>query len=152
MTTYTIERDIEIDAPVEVVWRTITEPDQVRRWLCDSVEVEPQSGTNGTLTFDRDDDEPLVVNLTVVAVEPHRLYSFRWCYPSEVSATPANSVLVTFTLASDGAERTRLRVEETGLEDVDWPDDEKDTYVESHQDGWQTRGEILRLLFAAEQT
>jgi len=150
MTTYTIERDIEIDAPVEVVWRTITEPDQIRRWLCDSVEVEPQSGARGTLTFERDDDEPLVVNLTVVAVEPHRLYSFRWCYPSGVRAMPANSVLVTFTLVSVGEERTRLRVEETGLDGVDWPDAEKGTYVQSHQDGWQTRGEILRQLFAAD--
>jgi len=152
MTTYTIERDIEIEAPVEVVWRTITEPNQVRRWLCDSVAVEAQPGASGTLTFDRDDEEALVVNLTVVAVEPHHRYSFRWCYPSGVSATPANSVLVTFTLTSAGEERTKLRVEETSLEAVDWPDHEKDSYVESHQDGWQTRGEILRELFATEQT
>ena len=30
MSIYTIERDIEIEAPVHVVWRTITEPEQIR--------------------------------------------------------------------------------------------------------------------------
>ena len=40
MSTYTIERDIEIEAPVEVVWRTITEPEQISSWLSDVVELE----------------------------------------------------------------------------------------------------------------
>ena len=152
MSTYTIERDIEIEAPVEVVWRTITEPDQVLRWFSDAVDIEARPGANGTLTFRGDGTgEPTVVHLTVVAVERPHLYSFRWNHPSGVSATPANSLLVTFTLVADGAARTRLRVEETGLEGVDWLDERKDDYADEHRQGWQTLGGRLRELLAGTQ-
>ena len=38
-TEYRIEREIVIDAPVEVVWRTITEPDQITEWFADTVDL-----------------------------------------------------------------------------------------------------------------
>ena len=34
-----IEREILIEAPVEVVWRAITEPDQISQWFADRVEL-----------------------------------------------------------------------------------------------------------------
>jgi hypothetical protein len=40
-----IEREVVIEAPAEVVWRTITEPDQMSRWLADRVGLA--SGTRG---------------------------------------------------------------------------------------------------------
>jgi len=46
-TEYQIEREIVIDAPVEVVWRTITEPDQISLWFADKVELEIKPGAHG---------------------------------------------------------------------------------------------------------
>jgi len=147
MGTYTIERDIEIDAPVDVVWRTITEPEQVRRWLSDVVELDARPGAVGTLTFRADTDDPLVVDITVVAAErPHR-FSFRWCYPPGDDATADNSTLVTFTLTADRDARTRLRVVESGLDELDWPDEDKQKFADQHRAGWQERGDQLRDLF-----
>ena len=149
MSTYTIERDIEIEAPVDVVWRTITEPEQIRTWFSDAVELEARPGAVGTLTFRADTDDPLVVDITVVAAErPHR-FSFRWCYPPGDHATADNSTLVTFTLTADGDARTRLRVVETGLDQLDWPDDDKQKFVDEHRHGWQVQGDKLRDLFVA---
>ena len=149
MSNYTIERDIEIDAPVDVVWRTITEPEQIRMWLGDVVELEARPGAVGTLTFRADSDDPLVVDITVIDTEqPHR-FSFRWCYPSGEQATADNSTLVTFTLAADGDGRTRLRVVESGLDQLDWSDEEKQKFVDQHQHGWQERGDALRDLFGS---
>ena len=151
MSTYTIERDIEIEAPVDVVWRTVTEPDQIRTWFSDAVELEARPGAVGTLTFRADTDDPLVVDITVVAAErPHR-FSFRWSYPPGDHATADNSTLVTFTLTADGDTRTRLRVVETGLDQLDWPDDEKEKYVDQHRHGWQVQGDKLRDLFVARR-
>ena len=148
MSTYTIERDIEIEAPVEVVWRTITEPELIRTWFSDLVELEARPGTVGTLTFRADSDDPHVVDITVVVAErPHR-FSFRWCYPPGDQATAGNSTLVTFTLTADGEARTRLRVVETGLDQLDWPDGDKRKFVDEHTHGWQERGNALRDLFA----
>ena len=49
---------------------------------------------------------------------------------------PGNSVLAEFTLTAEGDERTRLRVTETGLDDTDWPDDDKLSFAEDHRQGW----------------
>ena len=39
-----IDRDVLIEAPVEVVWRTITEPDQMSQWFADRVELVVEPG------------------------------------------------------------------------------------------------------------
>jgi uncharacterized protein YndB with AHSA1/START domain len=43
----TIEREILIEAPVKVVWRTITEPDQISQWFADKVELVVEPGAHG---------------------------------------------------------------------------------------------------------
>lgn len=151
MNTYTIQRDIDIDAPVDIVWRTITEPDRIRMWFGDEADLQAKPGAEGSLTFRGDGTgDPKVVNITAVAVEqPHR-FSFRWVYPPGDQATADNSMLVTFTLTEDSDRRTRLRVVETGLDRPELSDDDKQTYVEEHTHGWQVCGDRLRDLFVAQ--
>jgi uncharacterized protein YndB with AHSA1/START domain len=149
MSTYTIEREIEIEAPVDVVWRTITEPDQIRTWFSDAVDIEARAGAVGSLTFRADTDTPNIVNITVVAADRPHLFSYRWVYPNGERATEVNSTLVTFTLVADGDERTRLRVVESGLDQMDMADDEKQNFLEQHRHGWQVQGDRLRDLFAS---
>lgn len=149
MNNYTIERDIEIDAPVEVVWHTITEPELIRTWFSDVADLEARPGTVGSLTFRSDTDTPNVVGITVVAADPPHHFSYRWTYPTGERATETNSTLVTFTLVADGPDRTRLRVVESGLEQIEMADDDKQRFVEDHRHGWQVQGDRLRDLFAA---
>jgi uncharacterized protein YndB with AHSA1/START domain len=149
MNNYTIERDIEIEAPMEVVWRTITEPELIRTWFSDVADVDARPGAAGSLTFRADTDDPYIVGITVVAADrPHR-FSYRWVYPPGERATETNSTLVTFTLVADGDERTRLRVVETGLDQMDMADDEKEKFLEQHRHGWHVQGDRLRDLFAS---
>lgn len=49
---------------------------------------------------------------------------------------PGNSMLVEFTLTREGAERTRLRVTESGHELLGWAGAEKERYAAEHRDGW----------------
>jgi uncharacterized protein YndB with AHSA1/START domain len=149
MSDFTIERDIEIEAPVEVVWRTITEPELIRTWFSDVADVEARPGAVGSLTFRAESDAPNIVGITVVAADrPHR-FSYRWVYPPGELAAEHNSTLVTFTLVADGGERTRLRVVESGLEQMNLTDDEKQRFFEDHRHGWQVQGDRLRALFAS---
>ena len=114
-----------------------------------SADVEARPGAVGSLTFRADTDAPHIVGITVVAADrPHR-FSYRWVYPPGEHATETNSTLVTFTLVADGDERTRLRVTETGLEQMDLADDEKQKFFEEHRHGWLVQGDRLRDLFAA---
>jgi uncharacterized protein YndB with AHSA1/START domain len=126
-----IERDVLIEAPVDVVWRTITEPDQISLWFADRVELVAEPGVHGYLGFG-DQGGPVVVE----AVEPPTRFSFRWNHPRGEEPVAGNSMLVEFTLVPEGAERTRLRVVESGHELRAWPETEQRRYAEEHQEGW----------------
>jgi hypothetical protein len=45
-------------------------------------------------------------------------------------------MLVEFTLRDEGG-KTRLRVVESGLATVDWDDEEKAKFLDSHTRGWE---------------
>jgi uncharacterized protein YndB with AHSA1/START domain len=133
LTDLTIEREILVEAPADVVWRTITEPEQIARWFADRVELDAQPGGNGTLVFE---DMANTVALVVETVDPPHRFTFRWAHPDGEPPAPGNSVLVEFTLTGEGDERTRLRVAETGLDATGWPDDDKAGYADDHRKGW----------------
>jgi uncharacterized protein YndB with AHSA1/START domain len=136
----TIEREITIEAPVDVVWRTVTEPGQMSQWFADRVDLVIEPGAHGYLGFG-DQGGPVVVE----TVEPPVRFSFRWNHPRDEEPAAGNSMLVEFTLTSEGPERTRLRVTESGHELRDWPEAEKRRYAGEHQEGW---GEFLDKLTA----
>lgn len=139
-TQYEIERDILIEAPVEMVWHTVTEPTQMARWFADEVDLEIEPGARGYLGFG-EQGGPVAVE----AVEPPTRFSFRWNHPAGEEATPTNSLLVEFTLSAEG-EHTRLRVTESGLGSIDRPDIDKAAYADEHTHGWgDFLGRLARL-------
>ncbi len=142
MTATNIERTIVIDAPLAVVWRTITDPDQIARWFAARVELDARPGGAGTLFF-----EKLTVPIVVERVEPPTLFSFRWCQPDGEQPVAGNSTLVEFTLVADTDTRTTLTVNESGLDAMPLPDDEKQRFAESHGDGWKGCLDRLGALF-----
>ena len=58
----TIDREILIEAPVEVVWRTLTEPDQLSQWFADRVDLVVEPGAHGYMEFG-DQGGPVVVEI-----------------------------------------------------------------------------------------
>jgi uncharacterized protein YndB with AHSA1/START domain len=130
-----IQREVLIEAPVEVVWRTITEPDQMSQWFADRVELVIEPGAHGYMQFG-DQGGPVVVE----TVDPPTRFSFRWNHPHDEEPVVGNSMLVEFTLTPEGDERTRLRVVESGHELRDWTEAERQRYADEHQGGW---GEFL---------
>jgi uncharacterized protein YndB with AHSA1/START domain len=141
-----IERDVLIEAPVEVVWRTITEPGQICQWFADRVELVVEPGAHGFMEFG-DQGGPVVVE----TVEPPARFSFRWNPPHGEQPAAGNSMLVEFTLTPEGLERTRLRVVESGHERRDWPDAEKQRYADEHNSGWPGFLDRLATLHAKRQ-
>jgi uncharacterized protein YndB with AHSA1/START domain len=147
MADLVIEREILIEAPAEVVWRTVTEPDQMSQWFADRVELVVEPGAHGYMGFG-DQGGPVVVE----AVEPPTRFSFRWNHPHEEEPGPGNSMLVEFTLTPEGDGRTRLRVSESGHELRDWPDAEKQHYADEHRNGWGDFLDSLARVVAKHQS
>ena len=124
VTDLVIQREVLIDAPVQVVWRTITEPDQISQWFADRVDLVIEPGAHGYMGFG-DQGGPVVVQ----TVDPPTRFSFRWNFPNGEEPVVGNSILVEFTLTPEGNERTLLRVVESGHELLAWPDEEKERYA-----------------------
>jgi uncharacterized protein YndB with AHSA1/START domain len=129
----TIEREILIEAPVEVVWRVLTEPEHLQGWFSDAAALDLRPGGAGRVTFDnRPEGELVDVQVQVETVEPPRRFAFRWDHQAGTEAGPANSLHVEFTLSSEGA-GTRLKLVEAGFAASG-----REGKVESHRQGWAT--------------
>ncbi len=142
-----IDREVVIEAPAEVVWRTITEPDQITQWFADRVDLVAEPGARGYLGFG-DQGGPVVVE---VVDRPTR-FSFRWNDSRGGEPAAGSSIMVEFTLTPEGDERTRLRVVERGHDSLAWPDAEKERYADEHQGGWGTYLDRLATLLGKRQS
>jgi uncharacterized protein YndB with AHSA1/START domain len=138
MSGLVIEREILIEAPAEVVWRIITEPDQMSLWFADRVDLVMEPGAHGYMGFG-DQGGPVVVE----TVDPPTRFSFRWNHPGDEEPVAGNSMLVEFTLTPMGDGRTRVRVSEGGHKVRDWSETEKQRYADEHREGW---GDFLERL------
>src|SRR5881392_4289915 len=69
-----IEKEILIEAPIHVVWRIVTEPDQIKRWFCLDAELDSRTGGAGRMAF----EHGYTYFLEVVAVEPPSRFAYRW--------------------------------------------------------------------------
>ena len=127
-----IEREILIEAPIDVVWAVLTEPEHVAGWFSHSAEVDLRPGGDATFTW----EEHGSALAWVERVEPPRFFAFRWVHPVGEEQHKSNSTLVEFTLAAEG-DHTRLRVVESGFRELAWSEDKKANYAAENTQGWQ---------------
>jgi uncharacterized protein YndB with AHSA1/START domain len=131
-----IEREVVIDAPVDRVWELVTEAEHLGRWFGDSgAEVDLRPGGALELRW----SEHGASRGRVEAVEPPRLFAFRWAPfkdPSGLDPTDDNSTRVEFTLIEQG-ESTRLRVVESGFESLATSDEQRQKNLEGNTEGWR---------------
>lgn len=99
--------------PIERVWRALTDPALITRWLMEN-DFEPAVGHRFTFrtqplpAFDFDG----IIHCQVTAVEPPRLLAYSW-------ANKALDTMVTYRLEAthqDGCDGTRLHFEHSGFD------------------------------------
>jgi len=128
-----IERETTIAAPVERVWSLLTEAEHVGSWFCDAgAEIDLRPGGAMVLRW----TEHGTTHARVVDVQPHRRFSYRWAAEAESEQIEGNSTLVEFTLDPTD-EGTRLRVVESGFEDLAETDEQRRARVEDNTEGWE---------------
>lgn len=128
-----IERETLIAAPVERVWSLLTEAEHVGRWFCDDgAEIDLTPGGEMVLRW----IEHGTTHARVVEVEPHRRFSYRWAAQAESEQIDGNSTLVEFTLETT-EEGTRLRVVESGFEELAVTEDQRRARIDDNSEGWE---------------
>ncbi len=73
--TFTVTRSISIAAPIEKVWRAITEPEHISRWFGQTVFDGAGRGAQGTMTFDGHGTVPIRIE----QIDAPRAVTYRWC-------------------------------------------------------------------------
>jgi uncharacterized protein YndB with AHSA1/START domain len=131
-----IEREVVIDASAERVWELVTEAEHLGRWFGDAgAEVDLRPGGAMALHW----TEHGTARGRIEAVEPQRLFAFRWAPfkdPSGLDPTEANSTRVEFTLVAEG-DGTRLRVVESGFDMLDCSEEQRSANLEGNTEGWR---------------
>ena len=134
-----IEREVLIEAPLDVVWAVVTEPEHVGGWFGDSAEIDLRPGGEAVLTWEKHGS----ALARVEKVEPPHTFSFRWARPMGAEPVEDNSTLVEFNLSAEG-EHTRLRVVESGFQTLDASEDEQATYAKENTQGWKAELDDLQ--------
>jgi uncharacterized protein YndB with AHSA1/START domain len=131
-----IEREIHIDAPPEIVFEVISTPEHVREWWNAETAFQPAPGSAGELVWaDGDNPRAHVEPMEVVVAEPPRVFSFRWTHRPGESPAEGNSNLVTFELVPAGT-GTLLRFTETGFRERGWEAAVLEQKYLEHGAGW----------------
>jgi uncharacterized protein YndB with AHSA1/START domain len=135
----TITREIDIDAPPDVVWGIVTEARHLAGWFSDEAEIDLRPGGAMLLTWHGHG----TYRARVETVEPPRTFAFRWVRREGVEPVEGGSTLVVMTLTPNGA-GTRLQVVETGFSDLAWPEHDRARYAGANAEGWIVELDELR--------
>jgi uncharacterized protein YndB with AHSA1/START domain len=122
---FVIERTY--NAPVNKVWKAITDRDLMQQWYFNIAAFKPEVGFE--FTFDGGSKEKTYTHLCkILEVIPNKKLSYSWRYKDYEGYS-----VVTFELFDEG-EKTRLKLTHTGLET--FPQVSKDFSKESFTQGW----------------
>lgn len=141
-----ITREIDIEAPPEVVWAIITEARHLAGWFSDEAEIDLRPGGAMLLTWHGHG----AYHARVETAEPPVTFAFRWVLRDGQDPAPGGSTLVVMTLTPTNA-GTRLRVVESGFSDLSWPEHERAGYASQNASGWIRELDELRA-YAARVT
>jgi uncharacterized protein YndB with AHSA1/START domain len=122
---FVIERTY--NAPVNKVWKAITDKDLMQQWYFNIAAFKPEVGFE--FTFEGGSEEKKYMHLCkVLEVIPNKKLSYSWHYKDY-----EGSSVVTFELFDEG-DKTRLKLTHEGLET--FPQNNKDFAKESFVQGW----------------
>jgi uncharacterized protein YndB with AHSA1/START domain len=162
MNTDRIEKQVVLRAPLDRVWRAISDAQEFGQWFGVRIDGAFVAGTsvNATITGTTVDEEvaemqrPHVgatATWQIVAVEPPRRFAYRW-HPFAVDANldyqNEPTTLVEFTL-SETADGVLLSIVESGFDAI--PAARRSAAFEANSGGWAKQVELVRKYLALEQ-
>jgi len=162
MTSDQIEKEVVLRAPLERVWKAISDADEFGRWFGARFDGPFVAGASVTsvitpTTVDVDvarAQEPYAGKgdtWQIVAMEPRRRLAFRW-HPYAVesgidySQEPTTLVEFTLTETNDGV---LLRIVESGFDAI--PAERRVSAFEHNSEGWAAQTELVRKYLALSE-
>jgi len=162
MSTDRIEKEVVLKAPLERVWRAISDVEEFGQWF--GVRFDgpfvPGESVTGVITPTTVDDDVAKAQQPhagkadtwhIVAVEPKRRLAFRWhpyAVESGVDYSAEPTTLVEFTL-DEVADGVKLSIVESGFDAI--PAERRASAFESNSEGWAAQTELVRKYLALSE-
>jgi uncharacterized protein YndB with AHSA1/START domain len=155
MSTDRIEKRVLLRAPLDRVWRAISDAEEFGRWFGVRFDGPFVAGTSVTasITGTTVDDEVakrqephagVKSTWQVVAVEPQRRFAYRW-HPFAVDPDTdyhrEPTTLVEFTL-SEAPDGVLLTITESGFDAI--PEARRSASFEANSEGWAIQADLVR--------
>jgi len=116
----------EFNAPLELVWKAISERDLMRKWYFDVSDFKAEVGFK--FQFEGGEEDKRYTHLCeVLEVVPLQKLKYSWAYEGQTGIS-----FVTFELSSKG-KKTKLKLTHEGLDSFSHPDLAKENFI----DGWK---------------
>lgn len=108
----TVTLDYELKSPIERVWRALTDPTTLSKWmLFEAINFRPVVGHQFQFRMQPDPSWAVIVDCEVLEVDnPHKL-AYTWVVEAQ-----AHNTTVTWTLTETGDGGTHLHFEQSGFE------------------------------------
>ena len=132
--TIEIKKNIVIDASPEVVFKAITDPNELTNWFPDQAILEPKVGGKMKFSFyKKKSDESRRMDYfpegTIIEFIPNKKLSYTWEHPN-IPNFPRT--VVTWELEKTENNRTTLKLSHTGFK----VDKGADKGFKEHDEGW----------------
>ncbi len=127
-----IQREITIKAPKEIVYAALTDPQQIISWFPDRVEGKLTVGEKPVLYFGEHDK----AQIYVVATDPYDYFAFRWVPGGnqfEGDILDAPTTLIEFRI-TDNDGQSVVALTESGFASL--PTDIADQSFQQNSGGW----------------
>lgn len=153
MSTDRIQKQVVLRAPLDRVWRAITEAEEFGRWFGVRFDGPFVAGreVGATITPTTVDEEVakrqephagVSTTWQIVAIEPQRRFAYRWqpcAGDPDVDQEP--TTLVEFTLA-ETPEGVLLTITESGFDAI--PGARRASSFEANSEGWAVQTDLVR--------
>jgi uncharacterized protein YndB with AHSA1/START domain len=155
-----IEKEVLLKAPLDRVWRAISDAEEFGQWFGVRFDGPFVAGTSvtGTITPTTVDEDVAKAQRPhagqadtwqIVAVEPRQRLAFRWHpFGGEDGSDEEPTTLVEFTL-KDTSDGVLLRIVESGFEAI--PADRRQSAFEGNSEGWSAQTELIRKYLALSE-
>lgn len=150
-----IEKRVLLRAPLERVWRALSDAGEFGRWFGVSFDQPFVAGTSVTATITPTAADAEVAERQkphagvksrwqIVAVEPRHRFAYRWhpfAVDPNVDYDNEPTTLVEFAL-SETADGVWLTITESGFEAI--PEERRPSSFEANSEGWAIQADLVR--------
>ncbi len=116
------------DAPIQKVWKALTDKEEMKKWYFDLSEFKAEVGFEFQFAGQGVKGEHYMHLCKITEVIPHKRLQYSWEYENL-----EGSSLVTFDLIEEG-NKTQVTLTHTGIET--FPQDNADFDIKNFQGGW----------------